>query len=70
MIFFIYFNKIAITENVQFDQVSLILQHHLQNEQVLQKFLEKGCINALIERLSRSASWNSNVEWMISEIFK
>jgi hypothetical protein len=33
-------------------------------------FVRENCIDLVIDRFYRNTVWNTNVEWMISEVFK
>ena len=33
-------------------------------------FVREKCIDLVIDRFYRNTVWNTNVEWMISEVFK
>ena len=67
--------KIAVCENIQFDQMCLILKHYLLLDNTgayLDHFLfhQDGLhLSQLLERFNRSGE-QANVLWMISEIFK
>ncbi len=57
-------------ENIEFDQICLVLQHYLLNENFFELFLKESCINNLLDKFYRNPTWNTNAEWMLSEVFK